>query len=246
MWHRLVWEASRKIYLSCGETLLQGSPAPHSDTGEMAALETDGWVSLPPCSEHPALLGGVTSPAQRAGLGPKSRLMSSARQIFFQCCFVEELPPQRPSVTLENISPDFLSSPYWPTPSSPASGFSSGKPRLTRCPPCASTARRTHLALRSFTLVAPSSGSVHLPGGMFPEASVQGTGEGAQGMAAPPGHHGDQTPFPSRERPLPFFPMHWGAPPNPQCPLTPEASCGRERAKGVWADPGWDLCFAIG
>ena len=48
----------------------------------------------PPCSEHPALLGGVTSLAQRAGLGPKSRLMSSARQISFQCCFVEGLPPK--------------------------------------------------------------------------------------------------------------------------------------------------------
>ena len=57
------------------------------------------WIGIfppppPPCSEHPALLGRVTSPTQRAGLGPKSRMMSSAGQILLQCCFVEELPPK--------------------------------------------------------------------------------------------------------------------------------------------------------
>ena len=41
------------------------------------------------------------------------------------------------------------------------------------CPPCISTARRIHLALHSLTPVAPSPGSVHLPGVMFPEASVR-------------------------------------------------------------------------
>lgn len=245
MWHWPVWEKSRKIYLSCRETLLQGSPAPHSDTGETAALES--WMGIiPPCSEHPALLGGVTSPAQRAGLGPKSRLMSSARQIFFQCCFVEELPPQRPSVTLENISPAFLSSPYWPTPSSPASEFCSGKPRLTRCPPCASTARRTHLALHSFTLVAPSSGSVHLPGGVFPKASVRGMGEVRRAWQPHQGITVTRPHFPPGKGLCPSSPGTGEPHRTPSALLTPKASCGRERAKGVWADPGWDLCFAIG
>ena len=196
------------------------------------------WMGIiPPCSEHPALLGGVTSLAQRAGVGPKSRLMSSARQIFFQCCFVEELPPQRPSVTLENISPAFLSSPSWPTPSSPAC--------LTRCPPCASTARRTHLALRSFTLVALGSGSVHLPGGVFPEASARGTGEACRAWQPHQGITVIRPHFPPVKGLCPSSPGTGELHRTPSALLTPEARCGRERAKGVWADPGWDLCFAI-
>ena len=142
-------------------------------------------------------------------MGTKSRMMSSARQIRLQCWFVEELPLQRPSVTPREYLP-CLPKLTLLNPFSPASGFSSGKapsdyvPALyfycQKNPPGSSL---THPSCSQSWLSSP-------PWSHVSRGFCEGHEGGTRGMAAPPGHHSDQIPLPSRERSLPFFSRHWG------------------------------------